>query len=67
MGRPMYERLSKMASDTQSMADQVSQLIADSENYDLLRLLKKVDAELMDLRHSIDVALRFCRENKSPY
>jgi predicted CopG family antitoxin len=67
MGRPMYEKLSKMASDMQSMSDHVSQLIADAEDYDLLRLLKKVDAELMDLRHSIDVALRFCRKDRSAY
>ena len=55
----MYEKISQLASDAQSMAKRINQMIDDAKDYDLLRLMKKVDAEMMDLRHSIELARQF--------
>ena len=36
----------------------VKQIIREVDDYDLQRLLKKVDAEFMDLRHNLALARR---------
>ena len=60
----MYEKISQLANDAQSMAERINQIIDNLKDYDMLRLMKKVDAEIMDLRHSIELARRFCEKDK---
>lgn len=60
----MYERLLKLATDTQAMADEVRGLIADCHDYEILRLLKKLDAEMMDMRHNLQLALQLERRDE---
>jgi hypothetical protein len=61
----MYQKLYQLAGDAQAMADQIRALIPGCSDYDLARLLKKLDAEMMDTLHNIQLALRLCRENDS--
>ena len=42
----------------------VKEIIREVEDYDLERLLKKIDAECMDLHHNISVARRLAAETK---
>lgn len=42
----------------------VKEIIREVEDYDLKRLLKKIDAECMDLHHNISVARRLAAETK---
>lgn len=44
------------------MSQQITELIQIARDYDLERLLKKIDAELMDIRHNLNQAVRLLDE-----
>lgn len=44
------------------MSRDITELIKTVHDYDLERLLKKVDAELMDIRHNLNLAVRLLDE-----
>ena len=61
----MYRELYELVGNAQTMTDRIRNLIENEDDYELLRVFKKLDAELMDFRHNLEVALRICRENKT--
>jgi phosphomevalonate kinase len=50
------EKLDKLLEDTEDCARLLNELIQGAGDYDLERLLKKVDAELIDARHNLVLA-----------
>ena len=58
----MRQKISQLADDARSMTDQIRQIIPECSDYDLQRLFKKLDAELMDVRHNLQLALRLMGE-----
>ncbi|MBK7090678.1 MAG: hypothetical protein IPH59_02980 [bacterium] len=49
--------LEQFLADTQVFSTKLSQLIETTTNYDMIRQLKKIDAELMDFQHNIVIAI----------
>ena len=49
------EKALSMASDLKKLVDE---MISQTSNLDLKRLLKQIDADLMDVRHKLSVALK---------
>ncbi|UCB51891.1 MAG: hypothetical protein JSV10_07845 [Candidatus Zixiibacteriota bacterium] len=39
----------------------IKEIIRDTDDYDMARLLKKVDAECMDAQHNLVLAERLCQ------
>ncbi len=58
------EKFDKLLEHTQNSARLLSQLIQGANDYDLERLLKKIDAQLKDARHNLVLAQRMAREKK---
>jgi len=54
----MRQALEKISVDAEAVGEQVRGLIPLCNDYDLLRLLKKLDAEIMDILHNIQFARR---------
>lgn len=54
----MQQELEKIAQDAEAVAEQIRGLMPRCNDYDLLRLLKKLDAEMMDMLHNIQLARR---------
>jgi hypothetical protein len=42
----------------QLMAEKVQIIQKDIDDYDLSRMLKKVEAEILDLQHNLSIAMR---------
>jgi len=61
----MYRKLYELVGNAQMMTDQIRHLIEEADDYELLRVFKKLDAELMDFRHNLEVALRLCRKDEA--
>lgn len=59
----MQQVLEKISQDAESMADRIRGLIPHCNDYDLMRLLKKLDAEIMDMLHNIQLARRLVQKN----
>lgn len=55
--------LEQFLADTHTFSTKLSQLIESTTNYDMIRQLKKIDAELMDFQHNIVIAIEL--EEKS--
>ena len=66
MGRIMYVKLLKLAGDAQTVADEIRGMIAGCRDYEMLRLLKKIDAEMMDVRHNLRLVLQLHRKDEYP-
>ncbi len=58
------EKLNKAMEMVNLLEKTVKEIIREVEDYDLERLLKKIDAECMDLHHNISVARRLAAETK---
>jgi hypothetical protein len=58
------ERIEELIQDAAKLGKKVKKLISESKDYDLARLLKKVDAEMMDFQHSLDVTSKFLKEKE---
>jgi hypothetical protein len=52
------EKLNQVLEDAKKLEKSVKDLIREIEDYDLERLLKKIDAELMDVQHNLVLAKR---------
>ena len=52
------EKLNLVLEETRKLEKYVKELIREIEDYDLERLLKKIDAELMDVQHNLVLAKR---------
>jgi len=55
------EKLDKLLAQTRSSARLLSELIRGAKDYDLERLLKKVDAQLIDARHNLILAQKMAK------
>lgn len=49
--------LEQILSETRNLAAGLGRLIETATDYDLIRQLKKVDAELLDVQHNIAIAI----------
>jgi uncharacterized membrane protein (DUF106 family) len=52
------EKLNQVLADAAKLEKSVKELVRQIEDYDLKRLLKKIDAELMDVQHNLILAKR---------
>ena len=52
------EMLNQALGNASQLEKIVKQIIREVDDYDLQRLLKKVDAEFMDVRHNLAIAKR---------
>jgi hypothetical protein len=59
------EKLNLVLEEARKLEKSVKELIREIEDYDLVRLLKKIDAELMDTHHNLILAKRLA-EGTSP-
>jgi len=59
------ERIEELIEEAAKLEKKIKKLVSESKDYDLSRLLKKVDAEMMDLQHSLDVAFKFLEKKES--
>ncbi len=55
------EKLDKLLLDTEDCAKLLDELIDRAKDYDLERLLKKVDAQLIDARHNLILAQKMAK------
>jgi len=58
------ERIEELIEEAAKLEKKIKKLVSESKDYDLLRLLKKVDAEMMDLQHSMNLAFKFLEEKE---
>jgi hypothetical protein len=61
------EKLEGLLKDAAKLDKGIKRIISETEDYDLSRLLKKTDAELMDLQHNLHLACKLAerkRKNK---
>lgn len=56
------ERIKELIEETAKLEKKIKKLVSESKDYDLARLLKKVEAEMMDLQHSLNLAFKFSSE-----
>jgi ATP-dependent protease HslVU (ClpYQ) peptidase subunit len=55
------EKLDKILKHTQECSSLLRELIQKSKDYDLERVLKKVDAQLIDARHNLVLAQKIAK------
>lgn len=53
-----HEKLKEAAELAQRIADSIKEIQHDINDYDLSRMLKKVEAEVIDLQHNLSIAVR---------
>ncbi len=58
------EKLNKAHEMVNLLEKTIKEIIREVEDYDLERLLKKIDAECMDLHHNISLARRLAEGTK---
>jgi hypothetical protein len=58
------EKLNRAHEMVAQLEKTIKEIIREVEDYDLERLMKKIDAECMDLHHNISVARRLAAETK---
>jgi UDP-glucose 6-dehydrogenase len=54
----LAEELNQVLEDVTKLERSIQDLVRETEDYDLERLLKKIDAELMDVQHNLILAKR---------
>jgi hypothetical protein len=52
------EKLKEAADLAQRIAENIKDIQHDINDYDLSRMLKKVEAEVIDLQHNLSIAVR---------
>ncbi len=55
--KSLKHELEQFLADTEIFSTKLSQLIETATDYDMIRQLKKIDAELMDFQHNIVIAI----------
>jgi hypothetical protein len=58
------EKLDKILEHVQECSSLLRELIQKSKDYDLERVLKKVDAQLIDARHNLVLAQKMAKRKK---
>ena len=58
MTTPAEKKLKEAMAATEKVAHEIRELIPQTADYDLQRLLKKVDADLSDALHDLAIAIR---------
>ena len=58
------EKLDKLLEDIQDCSGLLGELIQGANDYDLERLLKKIDAQLIDARHNLVLAQKMAKEKR---
>ena len=53
-----YEKMKETAELAQKIAANIQEIQKDINDYDLSRMLKKVEAEIIDLQHNLSIAVR---------
>lgn len=61
--RSLKVELEQYLADTRHLSTRLGQLIETTTDYDMIRQLKKIDAELVDFQHNIVIAIEM--EDKS--
>ncbi len=56
------EKLQDALNGAKNVADQVRSMIDDAGDLDLQRLLKQIEADLMDLQHKLAIAVRLAKK-----
>jgi hypothetical protein len=56
------DKVEKLLADTKKCAKTLGDLISDTEDIDLQRILKKIDAQLMDAQHNLVLAKKLAEE-----
>ncbi|MGB5106285.1 MAG: hypothetical protein WBP42_06175 [Candidatus Zixiibacteriota bacterium] len=51
------QELKQVLADTRKLSANLARLIENTSDYDIIRQLKKVDAELLDVQHNLALAL----------
>jgi hypothetical protein len=57
-----YEKLTEAADLAQKIAEYMKEIQQDINDYDLSRMLKKVEAEVIDLQHNLSIAVRLMQK-----
>jgi uncharacterized membrane protein (DUF106 family) len=60
----IQEKIEELIQDAAKLEKKIKRLVSESKDYDLSRLLKKIDAEMMDLQHNLDIAFKFLEEEE---
>jgi hypothetical protein len=55
------EMLAEALERTHDLVKMVKKIIRDVDDYDLERLLKKIDAEFKDTQHNLSIAMRLAQ------
>jgi hypothetical protein len=58
------DRLEKAAQLSRELAREVKALVDTVEDYDLGRLLRKIEAEVMDIQHNLKLASRVAGDDR---
>ena len=59
----LKSELAELLGEARKMSDRLGRLIDEPRNYDLVRQLKKVDAELLDVQHNLKLAIELQEKN----
>lgn len=62
--RKFQQDLRKVLKDAQTITARVQALVGRTNNYDLQRQLKKIDAELLDVQHNLGTALEIAEQRQ---
>lgn len=57
-----WEKIKETADLTEKIAENIQEVQKDINDYDLSRILKKVEAEVLDLQHNLSLALRLIKK-----
>ncbi len=58
------DKLEKVLKDVKKCTRVIENLISDVDDYDLQRILKKIDAQLIDAQHNLVLAKKMTKEKK---
>jgi len=58
----MAEKAEKALNNARSLAELVNSMIEDSHDLDLRRLLKQIEADLMDVQHKLAIAVKLVKK-----
>jgi hypothetical protein len=59
------EKIAQVLEVAGSLERDIKELLREIEDYDLERLLKKIDAESMDIKHNLTLAKRLAEGSKA--
>ncbi len=60
----MKNKIDEALTGAKSVADLVHSILDESGDFDLQRLLKQIEADLMDVQHKLSIALRLAGGRK---